>query len=179
MKTIIGIDPGKDGGISALTVQDDEIVSIDLYKIPRIKTEVDYRKLSNILNDICTEYDNPIFVLEDVHSVFGASASANFQFGHICGVLLGIILGTKKPYHPVNPKIWQKEIWQRVDIVEVSKKDKNGKVKVKTDTKATSLLAASRLFPDTNFLATDRSSKPHDGLIDATLIAEYGRRSFK
>jgi len=34
------------------------------------------------------------------------------------------------------------------------------------------------LFPKVNLLMTERSSVPHDGLVDALLMAEYARRKF-
>ena len=53
------------------------------------------------------------------------------------------------------------------------------KGKSKTDTKATSLLACNRLFPNANLLRTERSKKAHEGLVDAYLIAYYGQHWFK
>jgi hypothetical protein len=50
--------------------------------------------------------------------------------------------------------------------------------RVKIDTKATSLIAAKRLFPEEKFLATSRSKVPHDGIVDAVLIGEYCKRNF-
>jgi hypothetical protein len=44
------------------------------------------------------------------------------------------------------------------------------------ETKPRALEVASRTWPEEDWLATPRSSKPHEGLIDAALIAEYGRR---
>jgi hypothetical protein len=55
------------------------------------------------------------------------------------------------------------------------KEVRNPKTK-RIDTKAMSELACKRLFPDVKFTATDRCTKTHDGMTDATLIAEYGRR---
>ena len=43
--------------------------------------------------------------------------------------------------------------------------------------KARNIKAAMMLFPDQALLATERSRKPHDGLADALLIAEYCMRS--
>lgn len=39
-----------------------------------------------------------------------------------------------------------------------------------------SIKKAQELFPDVSLLASDRCKRPHDGLADALLIAEYGRR---
>ncbi len=44
------------------------------------------------------------------------------------------------------------------------------------DTKTKSILAASRLFPRVDLRRTARSKVAHDGLTDALLIAEFGRR---
>ena len=38
------------------------------------------------------------------------------------------------------------------------------------------LAKARELWPDESWLATDRSTTPHNGMIDAALIGEYGRR---
>lgn len=43
------------------------------------------------------------------------------------------------------------------------------------DTKPRALEAAKRLWPREGWMATPRCRKPHDGMIDAALIAEYGR----
>jgi len=39
------------------------------------------------------------------------------------------------------------------------------------------LLKARQLWPDETWLASPRCTKPHDGMIDAALIAEYARIS--
>ena len=48
-----------------------------------------------------------------------------------------------------------------------------------TSDKNTSIDLCKRLFPDINLLATPRSRKPHDGMAEALLIAEYGRRHYE
>jgi hypothetical protein len=47
-----------------------------------------------------------------------------------------------------------------------------------TETKAMSLLAAKRLFPNEDLRATERCAKAHDGKVDALLLAEFCRRHF-
>ena len=37
-------------------------------------------------------------------------------------------------------------------------------------------LVAARLWPQAEWRVSERSRKPHGGLVDAALIAEYGRR---
>jgi hypothetical protein len=45
----------------------------------------------------------------------------------------------------------------------------------KGDTKPAALAKAKQLWPEETFLASARSTKPHEGIVDAYLIAEYGR----
>lgn len=65
-------------------------------------------------------------------------------------------------HHRITPQAWQKTM-----LVGCAK----------GDTKPAALAKARQLWPQETFLATARSTKPHDGMIDAALIAEYGRLS--
>lgn len=175
---IMAVDPGKDGGVCFLDIETNKP---ELFTIPRFTNkEVD---LIN-LNEIITAFDHDAniihCILENTHSIFGTGARSNFQFGWINGVLEMAIAANNIPYTKVNPKEWQKVAWQGVEPVKIStgKKTKDGNLKYKTDTKATSLVAANRLFPNESFLPTERSKKPHDGLIDAALMAWYGKVKF-
>lgn len=103
-------------------------------------------------------------MIEDLHSIYGSSAKSNFQFGINNGIVIGVLTALHIPYNKVQPKAWQKEMWKGVDPI-----IKNGKV----DTKATSLEAARLLYPTEPFLATKRSTTPHDGIVDAVLLAHY------
>ena len=167
-KVYIGIDVGKKGGIAVKSPRQSELM---LMTIPRIKDKVDLRALVELFEDILMEGDEFMVAIEDVHSLFGMSAKSNFSFGEIKGIKIGILNALGFPYELVPPKTWQKEIWTSADMVY-----KTGK---KVDTKATALVAAKRLFPNESFLATSRSSVPHDGLVDAALILEYCERKFK
>lgn len=44
------------------------------------------------------------------------------------------------------------------------------------DTKKVALQLAGSLWPDEDFLATPRCKVPHDGIVDAALLGEHGRR---
>lgn len=169
MRVSLGIDPGKKGGIAIIS-EDRSMYAY--YAIPLIKgKEIDITKLSEIFLSIIETYHVANVCIEDVHSIFGASAKANFQFGWCVGYLQGMVAAYQLPFIKVKPKDWQKEMWEGVSLIK-----KLGSTK--TDTKATSLIAAQRLFPGDKFLATPRSSTPHDGIYDALLMAEYGRRKY-
>ena len=44
-------------------------------------------------------------------------------------------------------------------------------------TKEMSLVSAQRLYPGADLRASTRCKKPHDGIVDALLIATYGLKS--
>jgi hypothetical protein len=153
------IDPGKTGGVAILN----EDGTLELHTIPVIGKEVDLKLLNEIIYN-ATRQDH-IVCLEDVHAIPGTGAGSNFEFGRIKGLKEGMLVGMQARYVMVNPRTWQGIMWQGVPV---QKKAAGG-----NDTKATSLIAARRWFPNETFLATARSSKPHDGLVDAALMAMY------
>lgn len=162
----IGIDVGAKGGIA---IVDENGQLILLERIPDIKGKTDYNTLAGFFTQFKESFPNSTVFIEDVHSIFGSSAKSNFSFGSIKGFKMGLCAALRLRYELVQPKAWQKEVWNPSDKIY-----KSGAKKKTVDTKATSLLAAKRLFPDETFIATSRSKKPHDGLVDAALIAYYG-----
>lgn len=44
------------------------------------------------------------------------------------------------------------------------------------DTKQAAFVVAKRLWPGRSWLATERSKKPHQGLVDASLLAVFAKR---
>ena len=161
----IGIDPGQNGGLVCI---DDTKTVILRYAFKKSAEKyidiLDFIKHLQMISE-----RNAIVILEDVHSIFGMSAKSNFSFGYICGLLYGIIKCLNYECIKVQPKVWQKEILGDMEKIKKANLKSN-------DTKKMALIKSIELFPEFNNLATPRCSKPHDGLIDALLIAEYGRR---
>ena len=170
---IIGIDPGKSGGIVTLH-EDGDIIS---YFIPKlIGTVFDISSFYEYLRIETGAADTHIFI-EEVHSVFGSAAKANFEFGRINGIIEGLVCSCNTSYSKVQPKIWQKEMFEGVPIIK--KPGSKAKGRGSFDTKKMALVAFQRLYPETDFNITSKgnpSKNVHDGLVDAILIAEYGRR---
>ena len=173
MKYSIGVDPGKTGSIVVI----DEKKNMIICNIQTVGKEIDIHHISRFLN---AYKENSHAVIEDVHSIFGAGAKSNFQFGRALGIIEGIICSLSIPFTKVAPKKWQAEMWEGVRpvLLPTGKKKKDGSVKTKIDTKATSAIACKRLFPNTDFRPTERSKKDHNGAIDAALIAVYCQRKF-
>ncbi len=168
-KLYVGVDVGASGAIVGI----DEYSRIVLKeRVPKIKNKkVDKRALGDIFKKL--KGKDVFIMIEDVHSIHGASAKSNFSFGGIKWMKEAFCMAFDLPYSLVAPKKWQKAIWTSSDMV--YKKITPRKV---TDTKATSLIAAKRLFPGEDFLATKISKVPHDGIVDAVLIAVYCKHFF-
>lgn len=165
MKLHAAVDVGKDGAI--VVIENNRIVFKSV--TPCIGNQIDLAELRKILKGYDLEEIH--FVVEDVHAVFGSSAKATFNFGWSLGIIEGVLSGLGIRYTKVAPKVWQKEMWQGVTPIY-----KNEKKAI--DTKATSLIAVKRLFPDVDLRRSERATKPHDGIVDALLMAEYCRRKF-
>lgn len=151
-KLTIGIDIGARGAIASL-----------------YKGHLDYAILGTVplwtrfIKSLNKKPD--LVVIEDLHSIFGASAKSNFQFGVNNGIVIGALEALDIKYIKVAPKKWQKAIWIEQDHIRYNDK---------LDTKATSLNAALRIYPNEKFIVTSRSIVPHDGIVDAVLLATYG-----
>lgn len=182
---VLGADPGKHGGIVLLNINDmsDMLLFPTKVKEGRIDIEHTYHSLLPYLDNIVCA------VKEEIHAIFGSSASSTFEFGAADGMLesllrmLSLMSKTKFPIYTVQPKSWQSVAWKGVELVKgdpimdkTTKKQKvtkKGELRFKTDTKATSMVAAHMLFPKVNFVPP-RCRNEHDGLIDAALIANWG-----
>lgn len=165
----IGIDPGKNGGIYFHTIG----YSYQFNQMPLIGKEFDIHKLNSIFES-CEDIDC-YAVIEDVHSIFGSSAGANWDFAFGCGLLEGILVSHGIPYTKVQPKKWQAEMFEGIPLQQ--KPSSTGKT-VQKDTKRMAEMAAKRLFPSIDLRMTEKCKKSHDGKVDALLICEYCRRNF-
>ncbi len=169
-KVYIGVDPGSDGYVAV-------IMENGVYDfLPIDGTPV--QEVSAFLARWASS--NCVAVLEDVHAVFNSSAKGTFNFGFSKGMLFALLVAHRIPYVLVAPKDWQNEVWINADKEYTTQrqttKDGGEKIIKKVDTKATSLNAARRLFPLVDFRKSERAKKPHDGKVDALLMAEYARR---
>ena len=110
------------------------------------------------LDGIAHEYEC-ICYLEHVHAMPKQGVSSTFNFGMNFGFIQGVLKAHEIPYELVTPQKWKKEF--------SCTSDKN-----------TSIEVCKRLFPGVNLKATERCKKDHDGIAEALLIAEYGRRHY-
>lgn len=174
---VAAVDPGKKGALALLDKAGKivEMTAMPLVVSQKSKDELD---LVAIVNTI-VRWDPSIVVVEKQHAMPAifhkgkpcpvckraegqqSGSLANYNRGYSRGSLEGICVALKKRYALVAPQTWQAEIL----------KDTNA-----SDTKAAALIVARRLWPEQTFLATARSRKPHDGLIDACCLGMFALR---
>ena len=168
----MGVDPGKHGAIAVVgdssevqrVVQMPILVgkktgkkkSRDEYDIPMIAEIIEWwAKEDGLL--VTVERSAPI-------PTFGARRTGSLaQFNR--GVQRGfewMLVALDVPYQLVPPNTWMKAMHIGTP---------------KGDTKQRSILAAQRLFPGQELRRTQRCRKPDDGIAEALLLAEFGRRT--
>jgi hypothetical protein len=160
VKYLLGIDPGIDGALAAL----DDLGPRFVCPIPTIesgkgRSQYDLQALRSHISKASHVFFEK---LQPMPGTFGASA--NFGLGRAGALIEGVCVGLQVPYTMVHPKTWQKVMLEGTPGA---------------DTKQRSILAAKRLFPAWSLRRTERCKKDDDGIADALLIAEFGRRSLK
>jgi hypothetical protein len=170
-KVYVGIDIGKQGAIAMMYSQE----IIETIPMPMIKTELDYHMLAQRISHLREAYGSNLhIVFEKLGVIFGTSKQTAFSMGTQSGAVEMICICQNIPYTKVKAVDWQKAMFQGLD--QITKPSKTGKKEVR-DTKAMALMAIKRIFPQQKLTFGERATKPHDGLIDAVLMAEYARRN--
>lgn len=170
MKYYIGIDPGAKGYVSVITETGKFVEAFPL--LEDIKN-MDAVVMSTNLSKLWKYEDNCHVIIEDIHAIFESSAKGTFEFGRVAGMLEGIIATFGLPYTKVQPKTWQKVLFQ--GITPVKRNSSSEKTQV-LDTKKMSFTASHRIFPTVDLRRTKRCKNEDDNFSDSLLMAEYGRR---
>ena len=157
----IGIDNGLTGGLVALS--DHPGSPIDMRVMPtRGKSkgnEVDAAFVWDFISTYWSTMENLTVILE-TPGKFSAGTQALCSMWDSYGAIRGVLESRGIRHHRIPPQKWQKVMIPNC---------------AKGDTKPAALAKARQLWPDETWLATVRCSKPHDGIVDAALIGEYGR----
>lgn len=149
---VIGIDPGKNGGIAVLS--GDGFVE-DVCKMPCTP-----RDLYDYLRGIFARYDGALVCyMEDVgHGMPGQSSKATATFARHCGHLEMALLSLGISVNTITPNKWMKA-YQLGKSSDYTKTEWKNRLRSK----------AQQLFPSLGSRLTLSTS-------DALLIAEYGRK---
>lgn len=168
MKYTIGIDVGKKGGITVLETSTGKILKKQV--MPLLEDgDVDGNALLSLLADYSEECH---CIIEKLHAMPLFGAKGNFGFGGQYYTIKTILRISRTPFTEVMARKWQKQMFEGM---KVHKRPKDGR----TDTKKMAKIRVMDLYPNEDFVPTKRSRNMHDGMIDSTLIAEYGRRNFR
>ncbi|MGZ3687333.1 MAG: hypothetical protein ACXWPM_06775 [Bdellovibrionota bacterium] len=157
-KGILGIDPGASGAFVLLSR---EGAILEKHVMPVAEGGgLDLVSLSRLFFWLS---DRAIFTyMEKVHAMPHQGVVSMFSFGVSYGTLLGHLASFRMPFRLVPPQEWQKVVHQDVDS--------------KLPGKLRSAMASKQLFPNEDLRADARKKINHDGIVDALLIAEFGRR---
>lgn len=102
-RVFFGVDPGAKGALCVLDPlnMDPKFISLGL-PIPEL-----YEEIERCVLDLKSEGRVPLAIIENVHSIQGASAKSNFQFGYNVGSINTILMALRLPLDTVTPKQWQ------------------------------------------------------------------------
>lgn len=162
MTCILGIDPGKEGGFAIL---DGDSVIVE--PMPQLNDEIDVAELVRLLAHYAPQVT--ACYLENVPIIPKNGSVAHFKLGRSMGMLEGILHALDVPIHLVKPMTWTKA-YDHGSLPD-GKVDRNARERA---IKVARREIVARLFPGINLLKTERSSVPHEGMVDALLIAKYG-----
>ena len=145
-KLILGIDPGKNGGMAVLDADTNDI--IDITSMPST--------LTDISDFVERHQDVSCAVLETVHSMPGQGVASMFTFGQYYGYVQMAVVAHKIRCIDVLPAKWQQALGLKAKKCESKAEHKN---RLKG--------LAQKLFPKVKVTLKNA---------DALLLAEYGRR---
>ena len=175
-KIYIGIDCGLDGGIVTI---DERGQIIDKRIMPTVEAgkgrKIDLHELDRIFMNcgfLNSDNERPTIIIENPgHHAPSASGLRSMTYSFAVTEMACVANSLR--YHDLLSQKWQKEFWSKPKMPK-------GK---KFDTKAAALMAARKLWPQEEWrMPSAKTGKllknPHDGIVDAALLAEYARRKF-
>lgn len=146
---IVGIDPGKKGGIAILCASGR---LVDCHAMPATDADIaiDFLNLAHLEGTLHV-------VIEKAQAMPKQGVSSMFTYGKHAGFLEGLVRGLKHPFTLIQPRIWQTLMFAGTSGDLPKKRARE---------------VVSRLWPE-----MDVALRKHDGICDALLIAEFGRRT--
>ena len=149
MATYIGIDPGKSGAYAFVRECDGRR---DAWASPWDE-DAFIAAMQSVRDDVV------YVMLERVNAFPGQGVTSMFHFGANYGFIQGVLRAYAMPFETVPPTVWKKSYSLGKD-------------------KTASVETARCLFPGVNLKRTQASRKDDDGMAEALLLAEYGRKRY-
>jgi len=127
--------------------------------------KIDLHTLAATIKEISRHPDQYTFIVENP-GAHAPSAAGLRSMTYSFAAVETLLAAHQLKYHVVLSQKWQKVFWSKPKMPKGQK----------FNTKAAALNIVNQIFPGEKWLKSDRCTKPHDGMIDAALLAEYGRR---
>jgi len=118
--------------------------------------DFDKAEIISLFHAIAHMPGGAICCLEKVHAMPKQGSVSMFSFGENYGWLKGVLDACRIPFQEIPPQTWKKEFGLNSDKVK-------------------SVEVCRQLFPNAE-LTPPNCRKPHDGIAEALLMAEYARR---
>lgn len=161
MSIYIGIDNGVSGALAAISEEHGKVIAACPMPLTKARkgNEIDIRAVHLWITEATGgNLSNATYVIEEPGGSKSAKAGASMAGSfHAIRALLDVKF---LRWHRITPQAWQRHMLPGC---------KTG------DTKPRALAKARQLWPEETWLATPRCKTPHDGMIDAALIAEHAR----
>ena len=160
-----GIDNGIGGALSFYNSDTNELSAypMPIISVPTKKGNKNQYNLPEIIRILKSHMPIKLCVLERAQAFPGSAVQATFSFARTFGQMEGILSALEIPYRIVAPQSWMADMFRGIP-------HKKG------ESKQASILVAQRLFPKTHFIASNKATKIHDGMTDATLMAVYATK---
>ena len=152
--TVIGIDPGKSGGVAGIPGADSEWAPAWAEEVPTCGKEIDGHELARKLREIAPE----MVIVEKAQAMPKQGVTSMFNYGRGFGLILGVLEGLAIPYRLVTPQAWKNK------VLAGTPKDKSAAENY-----------VRKAYPTID-LSPGKKRTPHDGMADAACIADYGIR---
>lgn len=156
----LGIDPGAQGACALL---DGEGKLIDCDHFEPLAGDFDMNHFNEVLLEWRTKYGIDYCLIEHAQAMPGQGVSSMFKYGKNFGSIVAMTFCNRIPYELVRPVEWTREMHKGLTGDRAKQK---------------SLAKIQQLFPEEDFRVSKKAIKPHEGIVDAVLIAEYARRYY-
>lgn len=145
--SVVGVDPGLGGALVYLSKQDHNAV----LPMPLAGRDIDLGRIAAWLSERHVD----LVCIEQVHAMPKQGVTSTFSFGKGYGGILGVCAALKLPVLLASPQAWKKV------VLAGTSRDKQAAV-----------AHVARRWPSVQ-LMVGQARKPHDGIADATCLAEF------
>jgi crossover junction endodeoxyribonuclease RuvC len=156
---IIGIDPGKNGGLAVIErLSKESFDVVDVLQMPIGGDEIDFEAVANWVWEHDARSESCVGIMEKVGAMPGNGVTGMFKFGKSVGGIIGVFAALMVPLRQVTPMAWKKIVLAGMDW--------------KNNGKGVAIDYVRMAYPEVCIIPKG-CRKPHSGIVDAICIAEY------